>query len=109
MLTPQRHGWPLVESGVDVRFIILAANGKQFSQLLLPPHELLERQARRIKPDTGRAVLAANARPERLVAVQHDDFAGGPSQGVKLPGDYRRQGGVKRGRIRNMSKFVTGW
>ena len=107
MVPRQRHGRPLIKYGAHVRFLILAAHDQQFSRLMLPPHELLERQPRRIEPDAAGSVLAANTRPERLVAVQHDDFGGGTPHSVKLPRDHRRQRGEEHRSIRNMSEFVA--
>ena len=69
-------------------------------------HELLQRAARRIERHALRPVLAADAGPQGVVAIERDHFVRRRGHGVDLAGDGGGQGHeVKRG-VGQVAQFV---
>ena len=97
MLAFQGHIGSLVEHVQHILFVVLAAQTEQHAGIHLIDHELLQRAVGCGHFDPKRAVLAAYAFPERVVAVQHDHLEWvsvqvedgpderGPDRGVTLP------------------------
>ena len=105
----QRHFRMRAESSHHVLRIILAAQGKQHTGAAALRHQFLQCAARRVEHDALGTVLAADARPQGVVAIERDCLERGRGDGVDLPRQRRGQGHEIERRIRHASQFVGVW
>ena len=70
-------------------------------------HELLECAARRVEHHALGAVLAADAGPQGVVAIERDDLEWRRDDGVDLARDRGGQRHEIERRIRHVSEFVA--
>ncbi len=104
VLQPQGHIRMAAEGLQDVFFVVLAAQTKEHAGVVLGHHELLEGAAR---DDFFRSVLAADALPEGVVAVERNDLVGHQPQGVDLAGEQAAESGEVLGRIGDVAEHVS--
>src|SRR5436305_473864 len=84
--------------------IVFAAKAKKHTSMDLGAHEFVQDTPRLIDFDTGGPILAADSAPKRVVAIQSDDFARGPLEGVKLAGDHGSKRCKESGRVWNVTE-----
>ena len=106
MIEAQRHLRVHAEGLVHVLRVVLAGQAQQHARLALRQHELLQRAARRIEHDALRAVLAADAAPQRFVAIERDHLVRRGAQGVDLAREHGAERGEKLGRVGHVAQFV---
>ena len=103
----ERHFRMRAEGGGHILFVVLAAQGEQHALAAALRHELLERAARRIEHDALGTVLAADAGPQGVVAIERDDFEWRRGDGVNLARQRGGQGHEIERRVGYASQFVA--
>ena len=103
----QRHAWVGVEGGGNVLWVVLAAQGEEHAVGAQAGHELLQAAARGIEDDAFGAVLAADAGPQGVVAIEGDGLERRGDDGV----DFAHDGGGERdeveGCVGDVAEFVA--
>jgi hypothetical protein len=74
---------------------------------LLRDHEVLQRLAGRVHYDALRPILAADAAPQCIVAIERDDLEGRRAQRVNLAGQHRAERREIGGRIGDMAQLIA--
>ena len=106
MFGPQGHVRPALEYSAHVLFVVLAAKAKEHARIPLCAHEGLKRPPWQIDANTFGPILAANARPQGLIAIQHDHLPGQAVEDMKLADNQSAESREKKRGIRNMPKFL---
>ncbi len=89
MPEPERHFGIALKRFDHVGLVVLAGHREEHACLALSQHELLQLASPRIECDAGGSVFAADAAPQRVVAVQRDRFVGTPRQRMRAPHQRR--------------------
>src|SRR5215471_18561758 len=92
MLPAQGHFRPLFKYQPNVFLIVLAAKTEQLALLLLCEHEFLKCQSVRFETNALGPILAADARPKGMIAIQNDYFAWRTAQSM----EFARNAGGQR-------------
>src|SRR5438105_14431998 len=108
MFSSQGHFEPVFENGPDIVFAILAAETEEASGLKLRAHEFLQRLIGRAKGDSSGAVLTADSRPKGVIAIEHNNLARWPEQGVELSDYAGGQRGEEQRCVRHVAQFLGG-
>ncbi len=95
-----------LEHLADILLVVLAAQTQQHAGVMLCHHKLLERAPRRINFNARSAVLATDAFPQRVIAVQHYHFVRAAPQGMNFSGDKSSKRRKEKRRIRNVTELV---
>ena len=95
------------EGGGNILFIILTAQGEQHAFAPALRHELLKRAARRIEHHAFGTILAADAGPQGIVAIERDRFERRCNDGVDLACQGGGQGHEIQRRVGQASEFVA--
>ncbi len=90
----------------DIFGVIFAAEAKEHACSQLGTHEFLERATRLVDLDARRTIFAANSAPERLVAIQDDDFSRRPLERMEFAGNDGAQRREEQWSIWNVSEIV---
>ena len=96
-----------VEHGPNVFFVVLAAQAKQHALVRLSDEEFLKTLEAAPDIHSVCADFATYATPQRVVAIEHDDFLTVVLQVEVTPEDQGAQKMKVFRRIRNMTNFVT--
>ena len=92
----------IVKGFQHIRFVVLAGDCQQNAGALLAEKKILQRPPPLIDLHRLRAVFAANARPERVVAIEGDDLQGLALDRLHRSYDIGSQPGEKLNAIRNV-------
>src|SRR5262245_34193515 len=91
---------------MDVLGIVFAAQAKQHAGVPLLEHKLLKDLVVLIQPYAFRTILAADALPKRIIAVESGHLIPAGADGMKPTRNHSAEGGKKLGSIRHVPKLV---
>ena len=89
MLRAQRHFRMRGERCEYIALVILTGQAQQHAGVALLHHELLQRTAWRIEHDALGTILAADALPQCIVAIERRHFERRSAQGMQLASYHR--------------------